>query len=268
MFNEEWDSLFAQPKVASLIWTNHLGNLMVKAVWLERDGNEIVFVGWSEDPMLKAIGRDTPLCLTVESEHRIGQFCARASATQSPQEVAHWGERIWRRYRGDSPRIYSSSRTDTLWRLSDCHCLQYAIPDQREQLFHGYAGDSPEILLAKVIDQANRVLVLARRDIPAIGLETPIAETAFVLRRNLKDVSQDSMRVAGQDLVAIKESGELLAGGFEGCPGWVNLRVVFLGGRPRLVHFECQAPERRTAGVTASQIVLGWADIQKLAISE
>jgi PPOX class probable F420-dependent enzyme len=91
-------------RTAKLAVTRADGSPHVAPVWIDVDGDEIVFMTSAETVKGKAILRDGRVALCVDDERPPFSFVTvRGTATTStdPDELLAWGTRIGGRYMGD-----------------------------------------------------------------------------------------------------------------------------------------------------------------------
>lgn len=104
---EGWwqDFVSALPaRTATLAVVRADGSPHVAPVWIDRDGDEIVFMTSADTVKGKAIRRDGRVSLCVDDDRPPFSFVTIAGTTTTstdPDELLRWGTRIAGRYMGD-----------------------------------------------------------------------------------------------------------------------------------------------------------------------
>ena len=99
------DFVAARPaRTAKLAVTRADGSPHVAPVWVDLDGDEIVFMTSADTVKGKSILRDGRVCLCFDDERPPFSFVTIAGVTTTstdPDELLRWGTRIGGRYMGD-----------------------------------------------------------------------------------------------------------------------------------------------------------------------
>ena len=93
----------APARTAKLAVTRRDGSPHVAPVWVDLDGDEIVFMTSADTIKGKSILRDGRVCLCFDDERPPFSFvtiAGLASTSTDPDELLHWGTRIGGRYMG------------------------------------------------------------------------------------------------------------------------------------------------------------------------
>ena len=101
-----WQRFVAElpARTAKLAIVRADGSAHVAPVWIDLDGDEIIFMTSAETIKGKAILRDPRVCLCLDDERPPFSFvtiAGTATTSTDPDELLHWATRIGGRYMGD-----------------------------------------------------------------------------------------------------------------------------------------------------------------------
>ncbi len=104
MGEQEWrDFLLERPRPATLGWVTTDGRAMVAAVWIDLDGDDVVFQTGADTAKARAIRRDPRVTLLVDDDRPPFAFVrieGIATTSDDLDDVVAWAERIGGRYMG------------------------------------------------------------------------------------------------------------------------------------------------------------------------
>lgn len=256
MHQEGWDLILKTP-VPVLISTP--GHNRAHPVWVDREEETLILCDSSQGALVRCLQQEPATYLTVQSDGQLGQFRATVELIFDPEVARVRAHKIWRRYQGARPPVFSPQRCDTLIRLKEISLILLSWPSPLEQTFLVYADDSSDLMRAKILQRLNDFL--AYHKVPPIKESDP---PDFVESQNVRSLP----RVNKRDIVPFKSSDSLLKQIFCSSPppAWVNLRALVLEGRTRLIKLDWQQPAVRSPEVSCSQIIAGYHALPRLEI--
>jgi PPOX class probable F420-dependent enzyme len=97
--------LLEQPaRTAKLAVVRADGSPQVVPVWVDLDGDDVVFTTWADSVKGKAIRREPRVSLCLDDERPPFAFLSiagTATTSDDPDDLLHWATRIGRRYMGE-----------------------------------------------------------------------------------------------------------------------------------------------------------------------
>ena len=106
LHREEWAPIFAAPVPLGLFATSPAGFRWMSAHWVERDGDAIICVDWSQGALVRSLKEHPEVEFFAQSEGPIGSYGARAELVFDDQLAAAWARKIW----PVTPRLSGPSR--------------------------------------------------------------------------------------------------------------------------------------------------------------
>ena len=99
--------LIAEPRTAQVATVRADGRPHVSSVWIDLDGDTVVFNTWHTSVKAQNIRRDPRISLIVDDDrppfsYVILEGVAELIETPNVDELRHWATRIARRYMGDA----------------------------------------------------------------------------------------------------------------------------------------------------------------------